>query len=91
MDLNITNLLSDTTVGDDVLLDLDEACKALRPKDKPPLSRRALSRDINKSDGLESVEIGGRIYIRVGALRERVRSRIRRPNPRQGGRRARTS
>lgn len=90
MDLNITTLLSDTSVPDDVLAEVPEACKALGLPGKP-ISRRTLSRYINQPDGLECVEVAGRHYIRIGALRNRVRSQLRHPNQRRGGRNARAS
>ena len=90
--LTIENLLSDTTVGDDVLVDTKTTARILG-KPGEPVSTKTIYRERNKPDGLEWVEIAGQGNTRVGALRTLVRSRMRHPNRRRerGGAYARPS
>ena len=88
--LNITNLLSDTSVDDDELADTKTSAQILGKPGKP-VSTKTIYRERNRPNGLEWVEVAGEKYSRVGALRNLVLSRMRNPNPRRGARHARTT
>jgi hypothetical protein len=75
--MDITNLLDD-----DTLVSFSDAGTCLGKPGKP-LSRRTISRMANKPDGLPFIEIGGRKWIRLSAIRELVRQRERHPNRRR--------
>ena len=80
--LNIVNLLDDKSVGDDVLADTKTACQILG-KPGRPISSKTISRERNRANGLEWVQVAGEKFSRVGALRDWVRSRMQRPNRRR--------
>ena len=57
-------------------------CEVLGPPGKP-LSKRTISRYENQPDGLPSIEVGGRKFYRIEAVREWLRRRERHRNPRR--------
>jgi hypothetical protein len=77
---DITKLFSDTALNDEELLDFSGFCEALGPPGRPA-SRRTGSRLLNGPNGLAHFEVAGRIYVRVGTIREHVRTREIRKNP----------
>ena len=88
MIFNISTLMSNVSLGDDELVETKVACQLLGAPDKP-VSSKFVSRAKQASPGLEYVDIGGRHFFRIGALRALVRSRMHRPNPHRGARHVR--
>lgn len=82
--MNITTIL-----GDDTPLALPDICKALGPEGKP-LTPRTVSRYMNEPDGLAWFEMGGRKYSTVSSLRDFIKRREHRPNPRRQSRKVRS-
>ncbi len=72
----------ETALQDDPLIGLKEIGELLGPKGKP-LSERTVRRYMGEPDGLAYIEMGGRTFARLSAVREYILRRERRPNPRR--------
>lgn len=68
--------------ADDPLIPRAQIGALLGPPGKP-VTPRTVSRYMAEPDGLAHVEIGGRVYSRLSAIREFVLKRERKPNPRR--------